>query len=75
MPELPEVKKYAENLNQFIQGQQLFEIKIHSGRYLKKPPDEFDKFNKPLDSNDYLEFYHEIKDLKTTNDLINFLSK
>lgn len=35
---------------------------------------EFEKFNKPLDSNDYLEFYHEIKDLKTTKELINLLS-
>ena len=35
---------------------------------------EFEKFSTPITSNDYLEFYHEIKELKTTEELIKLLS-
>lgn len=37
MPEGPEVKRAANRLNVFWVGKQLTEVKIHSGRYSKKP--------------------------------------
>jgi DNA-formamidopyrimidine glycosylase len=37
MPEGPEVKRAANRLNVFWVGQELAEVKIHSGRYSKKP--------------------------------------
>lgn len=38
-------------------------------------PQEFERFNKPVTSNDYLEFYRKVKDLKKVEDLIRFLHK
>lgn len=35
---------------------------------------EFEKFSSPITSNDYLEFYRDSKYLKTTQDLLNYLS-
>ena len=35
---------------------------------------EFEKFSTPITSNDYLEFYRNSKYLKTTEDLMNYLS-
>jgi DNA-formamidopyrimidine glycosylase len=37
MPEGPEVKRAANNLNMFWVGQELVEVKIHGGRYSRKP--------------------------------------
>jgi hypothetical protein len=37
--------------------------------------DEFEKFNSPITSNDYLEFYQGIKKLSKAQDLIKFLNK
>jgi len=38
-------------------------------------PQEFERFNSPITSNDYLEFYRAIKDFQTTSQLIKFLNK
>lgn len=36
---------------------------------------EFDKFDSPLTSNDFLEFYKATKDIQTTDQLMKFLNK
>ena len=38
-------------------------------------PQEFENFDTPITSNDYLEFYRAIKDLEKAGDLIKFLHK
>jgi hypothetical protein len=37
-------------------------------------PQEFDQFNSPVTSNDYLDFYNETKNIINTNDLIKLIN-
>jgi formamidopyrimidine-DNA glycosylase len=50
MPEGPEVKNMVLQLNKYLSGKTLHQIVLHSGRYSKKSPDNFNKFieNLPL---------------------------
>ena len=48
MPEGPEVRYMVAELNQYFKNSTLKKVKINSGRYSKKPPENFDKFNKSL---------------------------
>lgn len=43
MPEGPEVKSMVIQLNKFLIGKTLHQIVLHSGRYTKKNPDNFQK--------------------------------
>ena len=44
MPEGPEVKSMVLQLNKFLSGKTLHQIVLHSGRYSKKSPDNFNDF-------------------------------
>ena len=46
MPEGPEVKSMVLQLNKFLSGKTLHQIVIHSGRYSKKSPDNFNSLTK-----------------------------
>lgn len=48
MPEGPEVRTYRDQLKEFLVGKEIKSIEILSGRYLKKYPDGFLKFNSLL---------------------------
>ena len=48
MPEGPEVKSMVLQLNKFLSGKTLHQIILHSGRYSKKSPDNFNDFIKTL---------------------------
>ena len=48
MPEGPEVKSMVLQLNKFLKGKTLHQIVIHSGRYSKKSPDNFNDFIQTL---------------------------
>ena len=48
MPEGPEVKSMVLQLNKFLSGKTLHQIVLHSGRYSKKSPDNFNDFIKIL---------------------------
>jgi len=51
MPEGPEVKVIVNQLNTLIKGKVLIDFIIHSGRYSKKKPDNFDNFIKVMKDN------------------------
>jgi formamidopyrimidine-DNA glycosylase len=48
MPEGPEVKKMSTKVNNMISNLKLIDVKINSGRYLKKLPTNYDKFKSSL---------------------------
>ena len=48
MPEGPEVKSMVLQLNKFLKGKTLNQIILHSGRYSKKKPDNYEIFIKKL---------------------------
>lgn len=51
MPEGPEVKSMVLQLNKFLKGKTLHQIVLHSGRYSKKSPDNFNDFIQTLPLN------------------------
>jgi formamidopyrimidine-DNA glycosylase len=48
MPEGPECRKVAESLAKFISNKKLVEVKLLSGRYIKKNPGGFESFYQDL---------------------------
>ena len=48
MPEGPEVKSMVMQLNKFLSNKTLHQVVLHSGRYTKKSPDNFNDFIKTL---------------------------